>query len=90
MDVVGLRQDTASFFEQLSGILEASQSFSVEVVPTSSTVVQWAEVLRERPAMRRLIEMDLVVYQTAFDIIERQRESDLASVLWRDEREDIN
>jgi hypothetical protein len=69
MDVVGLRQDTGSFFEQLSGILEASQSFSGEVVPTSSTVVQWAEVLRERPAMRRLIEMDLVVYQTAFDII---------------------
>jgi hypothetical protein len=41
--------------------------------------VQWADVLRERPAMRRLIEMDLVVYKTAADIIERQRESGVAT-----------
>jgi hypothetical protein len=76
MDAIGLQQDTSSFFEQLSGILEASQTLSVEAVPTSSTVVQWADALRERPAMRRFIEMDVVVYQTAVDIVERQRQSE--------------
>jgi hypothetical protein len=78
MDAVGLRQDTASFFELVSAVFEISESFPAEAVPTSSIVVQWADVLRERPAMRRLIEMDLVVYQTAADIIERQRERDVA------------
>jgi hypothetical protein len=79
MDAIGLRQDPGSFFELVSAVLEVSESLSPEALPTSSTVVQWADVLRERPAMRRLIEMDLVVYQTAADIIERQRESGVAS-----------
>jgi hypothetical protein len=79
MDAIGLRQDTESFFELVSAALDVSESLSPEALPTSSTVVQWADVLRERPAMRRLIEMDLVVYKTAADIIERQRESGVAT-----------
>jgi hypothetical protein len=79
MDAVGLRQDTESFFEQISAVLEVSESLSAETVPTNATVVQWADLLRERPAMRQLIEMDLVVYQTAVDIIERQRAKDPAA-----------
>jgi hypothetical protein len=79
MDAIGLRQDTESFFELVSAVLEVSESLPPEALPTSSTVVQWADVLRERPAMRRLIEMDLVVYQTAADIIERQRGSGVAT-----------
>ena len=79
MDAVGLRQDTESFFELISAVFEVSENLSPEALPTSSTVVQWADVLRQRPAMRGLIEMDLVVYQTAADIIERQRASGVAS-----------
>lgn len=79
MDVIGLRQDTESFFELISAVLEVPESLSAETVPTSSTVVEWADQLRERPAMRQLIEMDLVVYQTAVEIIERQRGRDVAS-----------
>jgi hypothetical protein len=79
MDAIGLRQDTESFFELVSAALDVSESLSPEALPTSSTVVQWADLLRERPAMRRLIEMDLVVYKTAADIIERQRESGVAT-----------
>jgi hypothetical protein len=79
MDAVGLRQDTESFFELVSAVFEVPDGFSAEAVPTSPTVVQWADVLRERPAMRRLIEMDLAVYQTAAEIIERQRGSGVAS-----------
>jgi hypothetical protein len=79
MDAIGLRQDTESFFELASAVLEVSEGLSPEALPTSSTVVQWADVLRERPAMRRLVEMDLVVYQTAADIIERQGASGVAS-----------
>lgn len=79
MDAVGLRQDTKSFFELISAVFEVSENLSPEALPTSSTVVQWADVLRQRPAMRGFIEMDLVVYQTAADIIERQRASGVAS-----------
>jgi hypothetical protein len=79
MDAVGLRQDTESFVELASAVLEVPESLSAETVPTSSTVVEWADRLRERPAMRQLIEMDLVVYQTAVEIIERQRGSGVAS-----------
>ena len=79
MDAVGLRQDTELFFELVSAVLEVSENLTSETVPTSSTVVQWADLLRERPAIRQLIEMDLVVYQSAVDIIERQHASDVAS-----------
>jgi hypothetical protein len=80
MDAVGLREEAEPFFEQLSAVLEVSGSFSAETASTSSTIVQWADALRERPAMRRLIDMDLVVYQTAVDIIERHQEGDVASL----------
>jgi hypothetical protein len=36
-------------------------------------VTQWADFMRERPAVRKLIEMNLVVYQTAAGIIERSQ-----------------
>ena len=54
MDAVGLRHDPESFFELVSAVLEVSENLSTETVPTSSTVVQWADLLRERPAMRQL------------------------------------
>jgi hypothetical protein len=79
MDAVGLRQDTESFFELASAVLEVTDGLSTIDLPTSSTVVQWADLLRERAAIRHLVEMDLVVYQTAIDIIARQRESEAAT-----------
>jgi hypothetical protein len=33
--------------------------------------VQWADFLRERPTVRKLIEMNIEVHETAADIIER-------------------
>jgi hypothetical protein len=74
MDAVGLRQDTAPFFELVSAVLELPERLAPTSLPTSSTVVQWADLLRGRPAVRRLIEMDLEVYQTAAGILEKQSE----------------
>jgi len=79
MDAVGLRQDTEPFFELLSAVLDIPESLPAVSLPTSSTVLQWADLLRERPVVRSLMEMDLEVYQTAVHIIERQREDEAAA-----------
>ena len=72
MDAVGLRQDTASFFETISAVLDLPESLRAIALPTSTTVLQWAHLLRDRPAVRSQIEMDLEVYQTVASILERQ------------------
>jgi hypothetical protein len=79
MDVVGLRGDPAPFFEIVSAMFDLPEILAEVPLPTSNTVIQWADFLRERPAVRDLVEMDIKVYQTAVDIIERQRRSDVAS-----------
>jgi hypothetical protein len=73
MDAVGLRNDSAPFFEIVSAMLELPEGLSQVSLPTSNTVIQWADFLRERPTIRRLIELDLEVYRTAADIIERSQ-----------------
>jgi hypothetical protein len=73
MDAIGLRDDPAPFFELVSAVLELPEGLAPVSLPTSNTVIQWADFLRERPAVRKLIEMDLEVYQTAAGIIERSR-----------------
>jgi hypothetical protein len=78
MDAVGLRQDTAPFFETVSAILDLPQSLAVISLPASATVVQWVELLRDRPVVRNLIEMDLEVYQTVAGILERQSDKQAA------------
>jgi hypothetical protein len=72
MDAVGLRQDTAPFFETISAILELPKSLTAIPLPTSISVVQWADLLRDRPVVRSLIGMDLEVYQTVANILEPQ------------------
>jgi hypothetical protein len=74
MDAVGLRHDPAPFFEVVSAILDLPERPAPIALPTSNTVIQWADFLRECPAARNLIEMDLEVYQTAANIIERQNQ----------------
>jgi hypothetical protein len=72
MDAIGLRQDTSPFFETVSTILDLPHSLKAISLPTNTTVLQWADLLRERPVVRSQIEMDLEVYQTVANIIERQ------------------
>jgi hypothetical protein len=73
MDAVGLRDDPAPFFEIVSAMLDLPDGLPPVSLPTSNTVVQWANFLRERPMVRKLIEMDIEVYQTAAAIIERSQ-----------------
>jgi hypothetical protein len=79
MDAVGLRDDPAPFFEIVSAMLDLPEGLAQVSLPTSNTVIQWADFLRERPAVRKLIEMDLEVYQTAAGIIERSQKPTAAS-----------
>jgi hypothetical protein len=79
MDAVGLRDDPAPFFEIVSAMLDLPEGLAPVSLPTGNTVVQWADFLRERPAVRKLIEMDLEVYQTAAGIIERSQKPAAAS-----------
>jgi hypothetical protein len=79
MDAVGLRDDPAPFFEIVSAMLELPEGLSEVPLPTSNTVIQWADFLRERPAVRKLIEMDIEVYQTAAGIIEQSVKAAAAS-----------
>jgi hypothetical protein len=79
MDAVGLRQDTAPFFETISAILDLPQSLAAISLPTSTTVVQWADLLRDRPVVRDLIAMDLEVYQTFVGILKRQSDKQAAA-----------
>jgi hypothetical protein len=72
MDAVGLRQDTESFLGMMSAILELPHTLAPISLPTSATVLQWADVLRDRPAVRSLIEMDIEVYQTVTSILTGQ------------------
>jgi len=72
MDAVGLRHDTGPFFETVSAILDLPQNLAAVTLPTSTTVVQWADLLRDRPAVRSLIEMDLEVYETVGSILAKQ------------------
>jgi hypothetical protein len=72
MDAVGLRQDTAPFFETLSAMLDIPQDLPAVSLPTSTTVVQWANLLRDWPVVQSLIEMDVEVYRTVAGIVERQ------------------
>jgi hypothetical protein len=79
MDAVGLRQDPAPFFEIVSAMLDLPEGLAEVPLPTSNTVIQWADFLRERPAVRKLIEMDIEVYRTAAGIIERSHQPATAS-----------
>jgi len=72
MDAVGLWHDTVPFFETVSAILDLPQNLAAISLPTSTTVVQWADLLRDRPAVRSLIEMDLEVYETVGSILAKQ------------------
>jgi hypothetical protein len=73
MDAVGLREDSGSFLELVSAMLDLPQGLPAVSLPTSNTVVQWADFLRERPTVRKLIEMDIEVYRTAAGVIERSQ-----------------
>jgi hypothetical protein len=73
MDAVGLREDSVSFLELVSAMLDLPEGLPAVSLPTSNTVVQWADFLRERPAVRKLIEMDIEVYRTAAGVIERSQ-----------------
>jgi hypothetical protein len=75
MDAVGLRDDPAPFFEVMTAMLDLPEGLAQVSLPTSNTVIQWADFLRERPTVRKLIEMDLEVYQTAAGIIEQSQKA---------------
>jgi hypothetical protein len=75
MDAVGLRSDPAPFFEIVSAMLDLPEGLAEASLATSNTVIQWADFLRDRPAVRKLIEMDIEVYQTAAGIIERSHKA---------------
>jgi hypothetical protein len=64
MDAIGLRRDTGPFLETVSAILELPEYPAAIALPTSRTVLQLADVLRDEPMARSLIEMDLEVYET--------------------------
>jgi hypothetical protein len=78
MDAVGLRQGAAPF-SSWSRLCSNFRSLAAISLPTSSTVVQWADLLRGRPAVRSLIEMDLEVYQMVAGILQRQSEKQAAA-----------
>jgi hypothetical protein len=63
MDALGLRDDTKPFLETVSAVLDLSETLAPIPLPTSRTVLQLADFLRERPAARSMIEMDLEVYE---------------------------
>ncbi len=79
MDAVGLLQDTAPFFETVSAVLDLPKSLTAISLPTNTTVIQWANLLRDRPIVRSQIEMDLEVYRTVADILERQVQKQAAA-----------
>jgi hypothetical protein len=64
MDAIGLRRDTRPFLETVSAILELPEYPQAIALPTSQTVLQLADVLRDKPTARGLIEMDLEVFET--------------------------
>lgn len=65
MDVVGLREDTRSFLETILAVLDLPETLEEVRLPTGPSVLRLADVLRDMPASRTLIEMDLEVYGTA-------------------------
>jgi hypothetical protein len=69
MDAIGLRDDTKPFLETVSAVLDLPQNLEAIALPTSEAVLQLADVLRERPAARGLIEMDIEVYETVASTI---------------------
>jgi hypothetical protein len=79
MDAIGLRDDPAPLLEIVSAMLELPEGLAQVSLPASNTVIQWADFLRDRPVVRKLIEMDLEVYQTAAGIIERSHKPAAAS-----------
>ncbi len=79
MDAVGLRDEPAPFFEIVSAMLELPESLVPVFLSTRDMVVQWADFLRQRPTVRKVIEMDLEIYQTAAGIIERSQKPAVAS-----------
>jgi hypothetical protein len=79
MDAVGLREDPTPFFEIVSAMLDLPDGLDPISLSTSNTVIQWADFMRDRPVVRKLIEMDLEVYQTAAGIIERSHKPAAAS-----------
>jgi hypothetical protein len=64
MDAIGLRSDTEPFLETISAVLELPENLATITLPTSQTVLELADFLRDRPVARGLIEMDLEVYKT--------------------------
>jgi hypothetical protein len=64
MDAVGLCDDTKPFLETVSAVLDLPEILSAVPLPTSQTVRHLADLLRDKPVARGLIEMDLEVYQT--------------------------
>jgi hypothetical protein len=64
MDAIGLRDDTKPFLETVSAVLDLPENFASPALSTSEPVLALADVLRETPVARRLIEMDLDIYQT--------------------------
>jgi hypothetical protein len=65
MDVVGLREDTSAFFETLLAVLDLPEHLEEVRLPTGPSILTLADVLRDVPASRSLIEMDLEVYGIA-------------------------
>jgi hypothetical protein len=63
MDAIGLRDDTKLFLETVSAALDLPKNLAGTPLPTSLTVLQLADFLREKPVARSLIEMDLEVYE---------------------------
>jgi hypothetical protein len=64
MDAIGLRDETEPFLATVSAVIDLSETLPAIPLPTSQTVLQMADLLRETPVARSLIEMDLEVYQT--------------------------
>jgi hypothetical protein len=65
MDAVGLRDDTGAFFEMILAALDLPEYLGDLRLPTGPSVLTLADVLRDVPASRSLIEMDLEVYGIA-------------------------
>jgi hypothetical protein len=80
MDVIGLREETGFFFETILAVLELATRLEEVRLPTGPNVLELADSLRDLPASRTLIEMDLEVYGIAAKALSgatRQRASAL-------------
>jgi hypothetical protein len=73
MDAIGLRDDMKPFLDTVSAILDLPGNLAALAIPTSQTVLQFADVLRGRPAAHSLIEMDLDVYKTVVSTFDSVR-----------------